>query len=125
MDFNNWFKGNLEGITTKDLNAILNFKDKFSYNIFTQVVLLDYLEQKAQKNKNINIRKINKKKFPKRSFVAMLNNLKKLIMSLELKKSKTTWDDYSKNNTYELVANVRYKKNNSFANRRNKYQNIS
>ncbi len=101
LDFNNWFKGNLEGITTKDLNAILNFKDKFSYNIFTQVVLLDYLEQKAQKNKSINIRKIKKKKFPKRSFVAMLNNLKKLIMSLELKKSKTTWDDYSKNNTYK------------------------
>ncbi len=102
IDFNNWFKGNLEGITTSDLNAILNFKDKFSYNIFTQVVLLDYLQQKAQKNKNIDIKKINRKKFPKRSFLGMLNNIKKLITSLEIKKNKTTWDDYSKNNTYKI-----------------------
>ena len=102
IDFNNWFKGNLEGITTNDLNAILNFKDKFSYNIFTQVVLLDYLQQKAQNNKNIDIKKINRKKFPKRSFLGMLNNIKKLISSLEIKKNKTTWDDYSKNNTYKI-----------------------
>ena len=102
IDFNNWFKGNLEGITTNDLNAILNFRDKFSYNIFTQVVLLDYLQQKAQKNKNIDIKKINRKKFPKRSFLGMLNNIKKLITSLEIKKNKTTWDDYSKNNTYKV-----------------------
>ena len=38
IDFNNWFKGNLEGITTKDLNSILNFKDKFSFNIFTKLL---------------------------------------------------------------------------------------
>ena len=33
IDYNNWFRGNLEGITTKDLNSILSFKDKLSYNI--------------------------------------------------------------------------------------------
>ena len=36
IDFNNWFKGNLEGINTKDLNAVLSIKDKFSFNIFQQ-----------------------------------------------------------------------------------------
>ena len=34
VQFNNWFKGNLEGIPTNDLNNLLNFLDKFSYNIF-------------------------------------------------------------------------------------------
>ena len=46
IDFNNWFKGNLEGITTKDLNSILSFKDKISFNILTQVVLLNFLKKK-------------------------------------------------------------------------------
>ena len=63
IDFNNWFKGNLEGITTKDLNSLLSFTDKISYNIFTQVVLLNYLEKKTLKNKSINVKEINQKNF--------------------------------------------------------------
>ncbi len=101
INYNNWFKGNLEGITTKDLNSILNFKDKLSYNIFTQVVMMNYFDNKALKNKKIDIKKINQKKFPKKSFLSMLINLKNLILSLDIKKSKTTWDDYSINNTYK------------------------
>ena len=101
IDFNNWFRGNLEGITTKDLNSLLTLKDKFSYNIFTQVVLLNYLERKALKNKTIDLKQVNQKKFPKSSFLGMLNNLKKFISSLELKKEKTIWDDYSQKNTYK------------------------
>ena len=66
IDFNNWFKGNLEGITTKDLNSALSFTDKFSYNIFVQVVLLNYLENRTIKDENINLSKVNKRKFPKK-----------------------------------------------------------
>ena len=102
IDFNNWFKGNLEGITTKDLNSILSLKDKISYNIFTQVVLLNFFERKAIENDKINLKKINEKKFPKHSFLSMLLNMKNFILSLNIKKSKTVWDDYSSNNTYSL-----------------------
>ena len=101
IDFNNWFKGNLEGITTKDLNSLLSFTDKISYNIFTQVVLLNYLEKKTLKNKSINVKEINQKKFPKTSFIGMLKNLKKFISNLEMKKEQTLWGDYSENNTYK------------------------
>ena len=61
IDFNNWFKGNLEGINTKDLNAVLSIKDKFSFNIFTQVFLLNFLEQKAIKNKKKILLKLIKR----------------------------------------------------------------
>ena len=64
INFNNWFKGNLEGITTKDLNSTLGITDKISYNIFVQVVLLNYLENKAI-NSEIDIRKVKKKNFLK------------------------------------------------------------
>jgi len=102
IDFNNWFRGNLEGINTKDLNAILSIKDKFSFNIFTQVFLLNFLEQRAIKNKKKDITQIKKRKFPKQSFLSMLNSMKKFITSLEVKKSSTIWDDYSKDNTYKI-----------------------
>ncbi len=111
IDFNNWFKGNLEGITTKDLNSILSLKNKISYNIFTQVVLLNYFERKAIENKKIDLNKINKKKFPKRSFLSMLINMRNFILSLNLKKSKTIWDDYSSNNTYKTEEENLKKKN--------------
>ena len=40
VQFNNWFKGNLEGVPTSDLNNILSFFDKFSYNIFVHVYFI-------------------------------------------------------------------------------------
>ena len=45
IKFNNWFKGNLEGIETDDLDKLLSIFDKFSYNIFIHVYLLNKLDQ--------------------------------------------------------------------------------
>tara|TARA_B100000886_G_scaffold340066_1_gene307754 strand:- start:1206 stop:2597 length:1392 start_codon:yes stop_codon:yes gene_type:complete len=109
INFNNWFKGNLEGITTKDLNSTLGIKDKISYNIFVQVVLLNYLENKAI-NSEIDIRKVKKKKFPKNSYISILKNIRNLINSLKIKKEKTIWGDYSTNNTYKIKEENNKKK---------------
>ena len=72
----------MEGITTKDLNSILSFKDKFSFNVFTQVVMLNYLDNKTLNNKDFDIKKIDKKKFSKESFLSILMNLKNFILKL-------------------------------------------
>ena len=61
--------------------------NKFSYTIFTQVVLLNYLEKKFLGNKEINIEKI-KEKFQKKSYLGLLNQLKNFIISLKVKKIK-------------------------------------
>ena len=60
--------------------------------------MLDYFDSKAIKSNNFDINRINKKKFPKDSFLSMLKNLKNFILSLNIKKNKTIWDDYSKKN---------------------------
>lgn len=100
IQFNNWFKGNLEGISTNDLNDILNFFDKFSYNIFIHVYLLNKFENKYKnQNKKININL--KRKFPKKNFISMLNQLKKFIEKLKPKKITTVWENYSVANTYK------------------------
>ncbi len=100
--FNNWFKGNLEGIPTQDLNNLLNFFDKISFNIFLHVYLLNRLDKKYKpqdKKVDLNL----KKKFPKKNFLSMLNQLKNFISSLNPKRITTVWENYSLSNTYKAT----------------------
>ncbi len=102
IKFNNWFKGNLEGIETDDLDKLLGIFDKFSYNVFVHVYLLNKLDQKFKADKSLKpIRK--KKFFPKKNLILILKQLKKFISNLEDYKSISTWDDYSKNNSYTVI----------------------
>jgi ribosomal protein L11 methylase PrmA len=100
IQFNKWFKGNLEGIPTDELNNILTFFDKFSYNIFVHVYLLNKFDNKYKnQNKKVNINL--KKKFPKKNLVSMLTQLRNFIKGLKQKKIKTVWENYSTVNTYK------------------------
>ena len=122
IKFNNWFKGNLEGIQTSELNNLLNIFDKFSYNIFVHVHLLNKLEEKYTSKKTLKpINKV-KNKITKKNFMAMLSQLRRFILKLEDKKSITIWDGYSTNNSYsseeenkkkDLVA--KFSKKNNFS----------
>ena len=85
VQFNNWFKGNLEGIPTNELNNLLNFFDKFSYNIFVNVYLLNKFDNKY-KNHDKKIDISFKRKFPKQNFISLLNQLKNFIKDLKQKK---------------------------------------
>ena len=100
VQFNNWFKGNLEGINTNDLNNILNIFDKLSYNTFVHVYLLNKFENKY-KNQDKKIDFTIKRKFPKKNFISLLNQLKKFIEKLKPKKITTVWENYSVANTYK------------------------
>ena len=100
IQFNNWFKGNLEGIPTSDLDNMLSFFDKFSYNIFIHVYLLNKIEKKYKlQNKTVNFNKKNK--FSKKNLLSMLSQLKFYINKLEQKKHNSTWENYSTKNSYE------------------------
>ena len=101
INFNNWFKGNLEGIKTSDLSSVLKTHHFFNPTIFFQVFLLNKIEQKATKNLDITHNKIKKTKgLTKNAFKFMLQRLKSFIKKLKLKKQITTWDKYSEKNTY-------------------------
>ena len=49
IDFNNWFKGNLEGINTQDISKILKLRHLLYWNIFYNIFLLSYFEKKTKK----------------------------------------------------------------------------
>lgn len=101
ISFNNWFRGNLEGITTSDLNNVLSFKDKLNPTIFIHVSLMDKLQKKTIKNPNQVYQKINKKKkMSKTSYMGILKQLRNTIAKLKKKDSVTQWKNYSLNNTY-------------------------
>tara|TARA_B100000575_G_scaffold286058_1_gene282228 strand:+ start:1561 stop:2952 length:1392 start_codon:yes stop_codon:yes gene_type:complete len=108
IDFNNWFKGNLEGITTSEVNKVLSFKDYFSYTIFFHVYLLNKMDSKRISDPD----KLNKKskkvsKFSQKSYFSLLNQLKNYIKSLKPKKQISTWEKYSEKNTYSDSESIK------------------
>ncbi len=108
IKFNNWFKGNLEGIQTDELDKLLSFFDKFSYNIFVHVHLLNKLDQKFKSDKSL--KPIKKKNFfPKKSLISILNQIRKFIYNLKDFKTVSLWDDYSLNNSYTKDEEVKKK----------------
>ncbi len=102
IPFNDWYKGNLDGIKTTELNELLNLKDKLSLNIFFSVTLLAKLENRNKINPEKALNKIKKRKsLSKNAYKSMLVQLKNWIEKLEPLKKKTEWDEYSSINTYQ------------------------
>ena len=99
IDYNNWFKGNLEGINTGDLSKLLKFKHMFSWNIFYNIFLLNHFEKKYKKNEDLKI--IKNKKLKKNYYLSILSNLVNFIKSLKPKKEISIWGEYSRDNTYD------------------------
>ncbi len=100
---NHWFRGALEGITTVELDKILNFTDKFSYNIFTHIFLQAKLNNKSLAKPNELSKKYKSlKKLPKKSYISILYQLKNWISKMFFKKEKTIWQNYSKEHTYDI-----------------------
>jgi ribosomal protein L11 methylase PrmA len=103
IDFNNWFKGNLEGISTNEISNLLSWYDFFSYTIFFHVFMLNKVETNTKKNpKTSHQNTKNFKNLKKQSFIAILNQLKNYIKKLTPKKLASTWDKYSYENTYNI-----------------------
>ncbi|WP_415275964.1 methyltransferase domain-containing protein [Candidatus Pelagibacter sp. Uisw_116] len=98
INYNNWFKGNLEGIDTGELSKLLKFRHMFSWNIFYNILLLNYFEKKYKKNEDLKITK--NKKLKKSYYLSILTNLVNFIESLKPKKETSVWGEYSRDNTY-------------------------
>ena len=89
IDYNNWFKGNLEGIHTNELCKVLKLKHLFSWNIFYNIFLLNYFEKKYKKNEDLKFTK--NKRLKKSYYLSILSNLKNFIESLKPLKEQSIW----------------------------------
>ena len=98
---NDFFRGSIEGLETIKLNNLLSLQNKFSFNTFIHVVLQSSLLKKDIENPHYTRDKKKKlKKFKKKSYFFLLNQLKSWIKKLTFKKEKSIWGSYSKINTY-------------------------
>jgi ribosomal protein L11 methylase PrmA len=99
---NYWYRGRLEGISTSDLSALLSFTEKFSWNIFTHIVLQAKFERDALAKPARATSKIKSAgKLSKLGYKSLLLQLRKWIRKLEPKVNvRTVWEKYSITNTY-------------------------
>ncbi len=97
---NAWYRGALEGISAQDLSAVLPFRKKLSWNVFTQVVLQASL-QKASMGKETRSIVPTKSNFSKTAYRNILVGLQRSISGLKIPDSeKSVWGNYAQDNSY-------------------------
>jgi len=98
---NSWFRGNLEGIPTDDLNKLLPWYKKISRNVFLHVVLPVKMNSLAQNENSKSLSKLNSN-LPKASLNNIFKNLQLWINKLQpLSSSSSTWSNYDSMHCYE------------------------
>lgn len=100
---NNWYRGNLEGISSEEICKILSFFQKINPTIFLNLVLPTYFERKNRSKKIDDLKLLQNKKgkFNKNSYLWMLKNLKSFILKLKRPEEKSFWKNYDNDNTYD------------------------
>ena len=96
IPFNKIYKGNIFGISNKEIVKQISFIKLFNFAIFTHVVLPEIFN--SQKNFK---KKIKTKKLDKNAYIWMLKNLKKNILKLKIKQ-KSFWYKYENIRTYNV-----------------------
>jgi ribosomal protein L11 methylase PrmA len=98
---NDWYRGRLEGIRTEELALLLPWRRNLSFNVLTHVTLQARL-QRAAAGGGRHIERARQAKLAKRSFIAMLEQLKAFIAKLTpARTADSTWQHYAENTTYE------------------------
>ena len=99
VPFQNWWRGNLDGIKTADIYNLLSFKDYFKKGVIKNVVLPYNLGKKITNKNNIK-KNFNSATFPKGALLSFINVLMQTTQALNQSKDATTWEDYADNNSY-------------------------
>ena len=97
INFNDFFKANIDGIDLKIASKILPLSTWFNYNILINIHLQSYLSSKISSSTKLNI--AGKKNLNIRQKIFIAENLKKTISKLSAKKT-SYWSSYSKVNSY-------------------------
>jgi ribosomal protein L11 methylase PrmA len=96
---NAWYRGSPEGIGAAELSALLPLRRKFSWRVFTNVVMQGSL----QRTRSVDAQKAvaGKLRFPKPAFVRLLRGLHTWVASLQpADRQPTTWQEYSRQHSY-------------------------
>ncbi len=100
---NSWYRGNLEGIPTEDLAALLPRTSWLSWGVLSNVHLPAKLQKRAAGAKGTGGGgPVRRNGLPKPAFLGILRQLHRMISGLSPKASgPSTWGNYADANTYE------------------------
>ena len=100
--FNACYRGSLEGIPTSDLNRLLPWRRKLSWNVLSHVTLQARMQASATTGaRRQDAREVMARKLPANAFRGMLEQLRRWIQKLQpLDTGATVWGDYARDNTY-------------------------
>lgn len=99
---NGIFRGNMEGVATRELNSILSLFEKMSVNMLMHVVLPAQLEEKSLENPHKAIDKAKKGRgLSKSGYRGLLGQLRRWIAKLEPRGfKKSVWGNYEQDHSY-------------------------
>lgn len=98
---NAWYRGALEGVATEDLNQLLPWYKKLSWNMLTHVALQARFQQGARRS-DAAVEKAKARNLPLIGYQEILRGLRRWIAKLEpLGGGSTDWEDYANQNSYD------------------------
>ncbi|MEQ9491710.1 MAG: class I SAM-dependent methyltransferase [Alphaproteobacteria bacterium] len=99
---NAWYRGALEGIATVDLARLIPFRRKFSWNVFSQVLLQARFDRAAIDKPAEAVSKAKSgRKLSRAAYRGFLLQLRNWIDRLQpADTGKTIWGEYAASNTY-------------------------
>ena len=99
--YQNWFRGSLEGIESRDLEALLPWRSKFSPSVLAHVLAPAYSSDRAARQGTVALEKAGGVTLPKARYLGLLLQLQQWIETLQPKGvDRTTWQQYDIANSY-------------------------
>ena len=98
LTFNSIYRGNMEGITAIELNTILPWYKKLSFNMLAHVSGVAAIE--ARHNNAATARKMHSKTLKPAAYLGFLTSLRDWIANLKVKTGHSIWDNYEQTQTY-------------------------
>lgn len=95
-----WYRGSVEGIEPEELVKLLGWKDRLSFNVLAHIVGPATFA-KRRVSEGLGAKPVRETKLAKNRFVALLTSLRDYIAGLKYPDTKTVWDDYADNNSYD------------------------
>ena len=97
---NAWYRGALEGISAEQLNDLLPLRSKFSWGVFTNVVMQARLQNKTRLD-NSAVKRAESRKLPLVGLKELLRGMRRLVAGLEPAGTRRTdWQGYADQNSY-------------------------
>ncbi len=90
----------INGIPLQLAVNLLPFKSRFSIGLYLHL----HLHEKIQRKTVSPNKKINKKNFSEKKLIALIEHLESTINTIQIKKKKTTWQNYYSENNYSSIA---------------------